>query len=96
MTMNTDVVCQKLYQCTNLTCSKEIDSGDLNLSGSLTLNNTNGNTIYLPTSYTTLPTVQNFAGYYISNGPVDTALTSTVIKNISSINSGLATLSSGL
>lgn len=88
MTMNTDVVCQKSYQCTNLTCSKEIDSGDLNLSGSLTLNNTNGNTIYLPTSYTTLPpTVQNFAGYYISNAPsADVALSSTVIKNLSSIN----------
>ena len=87
MTINTNVVCQNSYQCTNLTCSKEIDSGDLNLSGSLTLSNTNGNTIYLPTSYTTLPpTVQNFAGYYTSNVSTDTSLTSTVIKNLLSIN----------
>ena len=80
--MNVSVTTNTSLNCCTVVCSSEIDTGNLQLNGSLAL----GMNINFPSTYTSIPSSQNYLGSIVSSGSSPSvSLTSNTNISINSI-----------
>ena len=84
--MNVSVTTNTSLNCCTVVCSSEIDTGNLQLNGSLALRSTTGMNIKFPSTYTSAPLTSDYLGSIVSGGSSPSvSLTSNTNSNINSV-----------
>ena len=84
--VNVPVITNNSLNCCTVVCTGEIDTGSLELNGSLKVQSSTGMNIKFPSTYTSAPLAQDYLGSIVSSGAsTSTYLTSDTICNLNSI-----------